>query len=235
MDGSAADGIRVDRSPVRSGGLLALVVGAFAVGAVADADGQLVALAVELLALLAATYGVWRLRDGDRLLGVPLAVAGGFGVPAAMAYGVVSASRATQVVELVPGMVGLGLLALGVLPVRRRWSRWLVAAGAIAIGVGVVGSGIVRGAGQLRLLAGLALAVVAWDAAEQAINLGEQVGRHAGSAVVVGTHVAWSLGVGAVGVAAASGIYTVDVTGLPLVGVGLLLTATVAISTAAFT
>ena len=235
MDWRSTDGIKVDRSPARSGVVVSLVAGALAVGAVADADGQLVALAAGLVALLVATYGVWRLRERDRLVGVPLAVAGGLGAPAAIAYGVASATRGTQVVEFVPGMVGLCLLALGLLPARRRWSRWLVAAGAIAIGIGVVASGVVHGAGRLRLLAGLALAVIAWDAAEQAVNLGEQVGRRGASAAVVATHVAWSVGVGAVGVAAASAVFTADVTGLPLVGVGLLLAAAVAISTAAFT
>lgn len=229
------EGVRIDRHPARAGGVASLVAGTLAVAAVADADGQLVALAAESAALLLLTVGAWRLRAGDRAVGIPLAVAGGLGAPAAIGYGVVSATQTTQLVELVPGQVGLGLLALGCLPVRGRWSRRLVAAGAIAVGVGIVASGVVYGAGGLRLLVGMALAVVAWDAAEQAINLGEQVGRRAGGTDVVATHTAWSLGVGAVGVAAASGVSALDVSGLPLVGVGLLLAAAVAIAAAAFT
>jgi len=228
------DGARFEGHPARAGGLLALVLGALAVAAVADADGQLLALAGEVGALVAASVGVWRLRDGDRLVGAPLALAGGLGVPAAVGYGLVSATQATQTIELLPGAVGLVLLALGYLPVRARWSRVLVAAGAAAIVIGIVASGVVHGAGRLRLLAGTALAVVAWDAAEQAVSLGEQVGRRGAGVAVVASHGAWSLGVGAVAVAVASGVYAVDVTGLPLVGVGLLLAAAVALSTAAF-
>lgn len=229
------EGIRIERRPAVAGGVVSLVAGTLAVAAVADADGQLVALAGESAALLVLTVGASRLRAGDRVVGILLAMAGGLGAPAAIGYGVVSVTQTTQLVELVPGQVGLGLLALGYVPVRRRWSRRLIAAGSIAIGVGVVASGVVYGAGGLRLLVGMALAVVAWDAAEQAINLGEQVGHRAGGADVVATHTAWSLGVGAVGVAAASGVSALDVSGLPLVGVGLLLAAAVAIAAAAFT
>lgn len=229
------DGVRIDRDPARAGGLLAIVAGALAVAAVAEADGQRVTLVVELLALLSVAVGVWRFRAGDRLVGVPVAAAGGLGMAAAAGYAAVSVTQPTQLVELVPGLVGLGLLALGVLPVRSEWARVLVAAGASFVGIGIVASGVVHGAGRLRLLAGMALVVIAWDAAEQAVNLGEQVGRRGASLPVVASHSAWSVGVGAVGVAAASGVYSLDVTGLPLVGVGLLLAAAVALATAAFT
>ena len=225
----------IDRSPVRAGVLLSLGTGALAVAAVADARGQLVAIGLELLAVLVLAVGTSRRRSGQRVVGTVLAVGGGLGVPAAIGYGVVSSTQAIQVIELVPGMVGLGLLALGGLPVRRRWSRALVGAGAITVGIAILASGVVNGADRLGLLAGTALAVIAWDAAEQAVNLGEQVGRDGASPAVVATHGAWSVGVGAVGIGAASGVYAVDVTGLPLLGVGLLLVAAVAVATAAFT
>lgn len=229
------DGIRVDRRPARSGAALAVLSGALAVAVIADTDGQRVALALELVALAAVALGVARLRADDRLVGIPLVTVGGLGVLGAIGYGVRSATQMTEIVELVPGLVGVGLLALGCEPVRSGWSRVLVAAGAIAIGIGIATSGVVHGAGRLQLLVGMALAVIAWDFAEQAVSLGGQVGRRGASASVVATHGAWSVGVGAVGVGLASGVYALDVSGLPLVGVGLLLAAAVAIAAAAFT
>ena len=228
-------GLQLERHPARAGGLVSLFAATLATAAVADATGQLVALAGELVALLVFALGTWRLHDGDRPVGASLAVVGGLGVPAAIGYGVVAATQMTRILELVPGMVGLGVLALGTLPLRPRWSRVLVSAGAILVGVGLLVSGVVLEAGRFRLLAGMALVVIAWDAAEQAVNLGEQVGHRAASRGVVATHSAWSVGVGALGVAAASGVYSLDVTGLPLLGVGLLLLGLVAVAVAAFT
>ena len=231
---SATEGIRVERHPAPAGAAVALLAAALAVGAVADAPGQLLALAAEVIALAGVASGVWRLRAGDRLVGVAVATAGGLGALAAVGYGVTAATQTTRVLEFVPGALGLGLLVLGLVPIRAGWSRVLVSAGAIAVGVGILTSGVVLDAGRLRLLAGMALLVIAWDAAEQAVNLGEQVGRGAESAAVVATHSTWSVGAGVLGVAAAVGVARLDVTGLPIVGVVLLLAGTVALAIYAF-
>lgn len=226
-------GVRVEQHPPLAGVVVALGWSTVAVAAVAG--DQLVALAVELVALVVAVVGVRRLRDGDPFVGVTLGGIGVLGVLAAFWYGAAAATRTTQLVELLPGMVGVGLLALGGLPIRSRWSRTLVASGAVTVGLGVVASGVVHGAGPLNLFVATALAVIAWDAAEQAVNLGEQVGPRATSGTVVLAHSVWSVGVGAVGVVAAVGVSDLDVTGVPLLGVGLLLVAAVALATAAFT
>ena len=227
-------GRQLERVPDHAGGLVALLAAALATASVADATGQLLALAGELLALLVVAVGVRGLRAGHRPLGGLIAVVGGLGVLASIGYGIVTPAPTTRVVELLPGMVGLGVLFLGVLPLHPRWSRVLVSAGAILVGGGLLASGVVLEAGRFRLLAGTALVVVAWDAAEQAVNLGEQVGRRGSSRRVVATHSAWSVGVGVVGVAAATGVYSLDVTGLPILAVGLLLVGLVAVAVAAF-
>ena len=228
------DGRVVERAPDHLALGIVLSSAALAVAAVATTVGQLGALLLEVLALAALSVGSWRTHAGQVRTGAPLAAAGGLGVLAAIRHGIAAATETTHVIEWLPGAIGLVLLASAFLPVGGRWRRIRVGAGAVAVGVGLVASGVVRGAGSIQLLAGLVLTVVAWDAAEHAVGLGEQVGRPGANASVLGVHSAWTLGVGGLGVAAAIGVSALEVTGLPILGVGLLLAATVAITTAIF-
>lgn len=229
------DTVDIDPTAVRSGAVLSLIIGALAVASVAPAPGQLVALGAELVALLLLCLGGWRLRAGAPLSGLVLVAAGVIGTLAAFGAGVAWASGLVQRTELLPGMLGLAILALGVMPVTTQLTRFLIGTGVVAVGAGVLLAGLVHGAGGLWLLVGMALSVVAWDVATQAVSLGEQVGRHGGGLAVVGTHGAWTAAVGAAGVATARTITAIDVTGLPLIVLGLLLSGALALAAAAFT
>lgn len=226
--------VLVDHGPAAVGGLLAFLAGAGAVAAVANSPVQLVALTAECVCLLVVVLGLWHRRNGAVIAGSGIAAAGGIGAVGALGYGALAASRLTAAIELLPGMVGLWILAVSVVPVRTGWARRLVAAGVAVIVLGVLASGVVHGADRLGLLVAMALAVIAWDAGEQAITLGEQIGRRGSTGTVALTHSAWSVAVGAIGVVLALAVDTVAISGLPLVGLALAVAAAVALATAAF-
>lgn len=86
----------------------------------------------------------------------------------------------------------------------------------------------------LPLLASLAAAVVAWDAGEQAINLGEQLGRNARTWSVEVSHTAGTTAFGGLAIGAAMTIHRADVTGLPIESLLLLLAAAVVLMVALY-
>lgn len=220
--------ITVDRRPVRPGALLALLAAALAVGLVADRPVQLLALGAEIAGLAMLALG----RRKGSLAGGALAFAGGAVVAAALVAGATMPARLALAMELVPGMVGVAALAAGVAPLRSGWERRFVALGAVGLVIGVIASGVVRGSGEAALLAAIVLAVVAWDAGEGAISLGEQVGRAARTRTVVLVHAAASAVVGTVGALLAAAVYGVGVTGLPLAGLAALLGSVLALAVA---
>jgi hypothetical protein len=83
------------------------------------------------------------------------------------------------------GVLGLVLLAVG----TRRGRRDAVGGGGLALLAGTLGAGAF-GAGPVALLVAGGAGLVAWDAAETAVGLGEQVGRRASVARAVGVHAA---------------------------------------------
>lgn len=75
---------------------------------------------------------------------------------------------------LVAGALGVAVLAVGLV----RGSRLAVSAGAVGLLVGVLLAGVL-GAAPEPLVFSTAATVVAWDVAENAVGLGEQLGRGA--------------------------------------------------------
>lgn len=223
--------VDVDHRPTRPGGVLAVLAGTAAVAFVAGTRAQLLPLAVELVGLLVFAAGMALIRRA-RVPGAVLAFAGGSVVFASLAFGASSPARFSEQVELLPGMLGVALLAAGVVQVRDGWSRRLVMAGAAALVVGVLTSGVVHGATKLPLLTATALAVLAWDTGEQAITLGEQVGRGAETLPVELAHGGATALVGGLGVLLASTVYDFGITGIPLVGLALLLGAVLVLAIA---
>lgn len=118
------------------------------------------------------------------------------------------------------GMLGLVLLGLGVW----RGSRTAVTAGAWAAIAGVVAAGML-GATPEPMLIGTAAAVLAWDLGEQAINVGEQLGRAARTRNAELVHAANSTLVAVVGVTVAYGLFLVASGGQPVTALVVLLAA----------
>lgn len=121
--------------------------------------------------------------------------------------------------ELMPdaaALLGVALVALGGLPLRRGWGRPLVAWGGVALVVAVVAKAVVLPVRPLPYLMALGAALLAWDLAEQGVSLGEQVGRRGATPAVTRPHGLGSVSAGVVGVAVAAGASTVGGLSLPL-------------------
>lgn len=149
--------------------------------------------------------------------------------------GVVLSMGATAVVVLalaaagVPAGLGIGALG-GVALVAGALvgSRRLLDYAALVVFGAVVFSGV-GGAHPGPLLVSLVALVVAWDAAEQAINVGEQLGREARTRRAESVHVATTTVVGLGGAAVGYGAYRLAGSGQPASAVVVLLLGTVLI------
>lgn len=124
------------------------------------------------------------------------------------------------------GVFGLLLLGVGQL----RGTRTAVTVGALLGFGGVVAAGA-SGAAPAVVLVGTAAAVLAWDLGEQAINLGEQLGRSARTRNAELVHAANSTLVAAAAIGIGYGLFLVAAGGQPvpalvlLLGAGVLLAA----------
>ncbi|MFC7081235.1 DUF7519 family protein [Halorussus caseinilyticus] len=96
-------------------------------------------------------------------------------------------SALASTLALAGGAAGLLAVTLGVV----RGSRRAVTLGAAALLVGALVGGLLSGA-PLLLLPGVIATVLAWDLGEQAINVGEQLGREAETTQLEATHAAGS-------------------------------------------
>lgn len=140
-------------------------------------------------------------------------------VAAGVAIAVVGAPTATVI-----GGTGLVFLLLGVL---RGWRR-AVTVGAFVIFLGVVYAGLQDAPPEELLLAGAAT-VIAWDVGEQAINVGEQLGRAAPTARGEVVHAASSTVVGVVTVGVGYVVFRLATGGQPLTALVILLAAVIAL------
>lgn len=218
---------RNERRPTCVGSAVAVLVAAGATGLLADGTEQLLALGVEVAGLSVLALGVEGRRRGSHRLGPVVALAGVGILLVALRFGLVLPSGIPERVVLLVGMVGTGTLALGLLLLRSRWSRPVAAIGAALVGAGALAAGALHEPSTVHLFGAVAATMVAWDAAEQAIGLGEQVGRDADTAVVELVHSGGSTVVGATAVGLAVGAASVEAVDLPIAGVVLLLSAAI--------
>jgi hypothetical protein len=220
--------------PAPLSGALSVVAAAVAVGLVAAAPAQRTALLVTAAGVGPLAVGLESRRRGRAAFGAVLVLLGVCVVGAGFALGLHRPARRTEVVELLPGLAGLCLLALGLGPLWAGRERLLASAGTGLVVVCVLVSGVVYGADAGTLLGAGVLAVLAWDLAEQAVNLGEQVGREARTAGVEVVHGGATLFVGGAGVVLARRIAAVDADGLPPVVLAGLLVAAFALAAALY-
>lgn len=115
------------------------------------------------------------------------------------------------------GALGLALLALGV----RSGRRDAVGGGGLALLAGTLLAGAF-GAGAAALLVAAGAGLVAWDTAEHAVGLGEQLGRRASVLRVVGVHAAASGLLAALGAGVSYAVFRLAGVGSPLALVLLL-------------
>lgn len=228
---------RAVNRPTRLSSVVAVLAATASVALVATASGQRLGALIALAGAAVLGLGAALHYRGYWAVGLPLTLVGVTVSLSAVGVGVAltPSTRVTERVELV-GLLGIPLIALGVVPLSRRFARRLVSAGTAFLVVGTVASGLLRGTGldPVPLLASLAAAVVAWDAGEQAIGLGEQLGRRARTWPVEAAHTAGTACVGGLGVGAAMLVQGVNVTDLPIEALLLLLAAAVALLVALY-
>ena len=230
---------RVVYRPSRVWSVIAVLAAAGSVAALAKVPEQYMGVGVALGGVLVLALGAALYRRGYRLLGLPVALVGvvvafaGFGVSVAL-LGSYTASFTLRGEML--GLLGVPFVALGVLPVHRRLSRRLVSLGFVFLVLGVVFTGAVNGTGTdpIPLLAAMVAAIVAWDAGEQAINVGRQLGRAARTWPSELSHSGGTAVFGGLSVGAGLVLFGVDVTGLPLESLLLLLGAAVVLMIALY-
>lgn len=102
--------------------------------------------------------------------------------------------------------------------------RGLLDLGALVMFAGVVLAGV-GGALPGPLLVAMVGTVVAWDAADHAVSLGEQLGREARTSQAVAAHVGATTAVGAAGAAVSYTVYRLVGGGKPASAVVILLLA----------
>lgn len=213
------------RRPTGVGTVVAVLAATGAVGLLASGSEQLLAIALEVAGIAVLALGAAVVRRGLRSLGIGVGVVGAGVVAVALRFGFVLPSRVPEQFVLLAGMLGIAVFALGLLPVRAGWSRRLVTLGAAVVGFAALVAGALDQTSTVSLFAAVTAAMIAWDAADHAIGLGEHVGRDADSAAVELVHSGASTVVGATAVGIALGATSVEAIDLPLSGLVLLLAA----------
>lgn len=187
--------VAVRHQPGRVAGGAAVV---FALVAVALVGGPAIytALAVQAagVGLLGVGRGLaWRDR---RAVGTVFLFGGSTVVLASWAMAAGALGVLPLVLAILPGVVGAGVLAAGVVPAYGDPSRGLVKVGAAGVFVTAVGGALLRLVPFGTTFLVVVGSVLAWDAAEHAINVGEQLGVRAATYRPEGVHVAGSALVG---------------------------------------
>lgn len=213
----------ITKHPSHASGSIALLAVLCAVGLSTNHPLQRTIVAIEAVGMVILLGSSVAQQRGRRGSGLSLLLAGSVTVSIALGLGVVFPGRLIERGALIGGMLGPVLMILAVYPLRATWSRpltWLGAALLISV---LMIRGWVAQIGQTRLLGAVVMTVVAWDAAEQAITLGNDVGRSARTFVVSITHTIASLTVGIIAITITTGMYGITPATIPLVSVLLLL------------
>lgn len=225
---------RVVHRPLPLSGALAVTVACLSVLSVATAAVQRTMLVVAVGSLAVATVGLEAIARRHVLVGGMLGIVGGGGILVGFAWTASRAPTLTMRLELLAGIAGVVVLGVGLTGAFRGRERTFVSVGTGLLLVGAFLSGILYGASAGGILTATAAAVIAWDLGEQAINLGEQVGREARTLRVELTHATGTVLVAAGAVALALAVRAVGVSGLSLAGLAALLGAGVLLTAALY-
>lgn len=216
---------RAIHKPTIPGMGMALIAATISIALRLDSREQWLALAVAALGIGFLVGGVvLRGRDAP-ITGAAFLAAGSVWLLGSLGIAAVTPPLLTQRIELFPSLIGLFVLFLGLVPLRRGWERPLVGTGAALLWIGVVTGGVVQSTEPTTLfIAGIAV-VLAWDLADQSVSLGRQIGRGAETVRAELTHGFGTAGIG-VGVLAVTGVvHRFGIEGLPLGGFFALLVA----------
>lgn len=209
------------RQPALLSGIAATVASLAAVWLVSEPAVR-AALLMEGVGVVMVTVGV-ECRRRHRLAGTTIGLLGASVVLGAIGFAAVRSTESIWVVRTLPGLLGTAVLASGVVPVRGVGSRRLVKIGTAMVFFSVLVAGALGDASGSTLLASGAATIVAWDAGEQAINVGRHLGRIAETWRVELVHLGATVLVGVVAVELGRRVPTFTATDFSLTRLGLLL------------
>jgi hypothetical protein len=225
-DDAAVDAVSVDHRPTALASGAAVLVAVVTVGFLVTAPaGRTAIVIVGLGSLVLASLSA---PAGHDALGWLVTGIGAVLVAGGMAVLVTASLASVTAAVLYPGVLAIAVYGLALRPLKREWATPLATAAAANLLLAVLAAGLVQTTGRVALLLAALGVVASWDAARQAVTLGQQVGRGAASNAVAAVHVGGTLLVGLVAVGLAELVWSVGVTGLPLPGLLVLLVAGVA-------
>lgn len=220
------------RRPATVSVAVAVLAGVLAVWLVADTPLQRRALWVGAVGTIAFLAGARLWRRDLRHVGGALAAAGSLAVVVALQLAALGPPQFVHRFELVPALLGLWVLAAGVVPVRAGWERPLIDVGTGLLFVAVLTSGVVRGTSTTALVVAGAGTVLAWDAAENGVSVGDQLGVDARTLRAELVHVGATAAVAAAAATAVLGVAGLGVEGLSFAALAALLVAGVVLTLA---
>lgn len=172
-------------------------------------------------------------REGPADLSIPAVEVDDSPAPVSAVLALVAAAvgavMATAAVPLAGGAGILGLVFVAVGVVRGRVAA--VTLGSVGLLAAAILAGM-GGAGIAPVLGIVLTSALAWDLGEQAINVGEHVGRDSPTARGELVHAGLSLAVGLVAAGVAAAIYVAAAGGLPTVALVVLVVAAVLLTAA---
>ena len=189
-------------------------------------------VAIEVAGLLTVAGGLSLRRRDWSLLGTGLAAVGAGACAVAVGVATASASGLSELLWVVPGVLGVVLLGLAVVPLRGSGTRWLVKVGAGGVFLSVGMAGLFQVAPLGTLLLAMAGTIVAWDAGEHAIDVGRQLGRTTSTWRLDVSHVGATAVVGGVGVLVGHSVAGMQAGKLSLSAFALLFLALLALTLA---
>lgn len=186
--------------PARTSSALAVVVAA---AVILVLSGPRIATAqwvgAELAGLAVVALGALAARRGHRTVGIAVGLVGTVVCVGAIAGFAAGTAALSETLELLPAFLGLAVLTAALVPVRGDGSRLLVKAGSAGLFAAVVLAGLFQSAGLTLLLVAAVGSIVAWDAGEHAIGVGEQLGARASTWRCELPHIAATALVGVLG------------------------------------
>lgn len=175
----------------------------------------------------AKVRGHWLLAGIAGALGLGIALAG-------VGVGVTRLARFEEMARVAVTGIGVVVVAAGVFPLRGDGSRALVKFGAALAFLGLLLCGVLKLLTLETMVLVVIALVVAVDLGENAIALGEQLGREAETRAIEASHAVASVGVGAVAVGVGRLAPGLGSEGLSLSGLVLLLVAMLALAVALY-
>ena len=217
--------LSVTKQPTYAGSALAVVAAACVTGVLASQPIQVSITGVEAVgALLLLGSGLVR-RRGHHVVGGAFVVGGCGLVCLSLGLSLLAPGGLFEQIAFLGGALALTCVVLSVFPLKQSWARGLNGFAAVLFSCSLVFLAWISTPSGLRILLGVGLTIIAWDMAEHAITLGEDVGRSARTYPVTGVHFIGSLGVGLVAGVVAVVVSRVALPAVPIAALALLLSA----------